>query len=294
MKLREDRRPNRTATVFILLAAAVLVAGGIFLVYFLSDSVPAAAAGAFVLAGTATAAINHLVPELLGKITRGLQVPTYLNIAVELNPMKISSFSDDSLDYLLPRTADLTSPPGSDEDFYALCSSAGGVPVGRSRFRISLEGASPDGTVLLTGLRARILARDKLPECGFPVRRPSAGEVDVRHVHIDLDDAEPVARWSRTPGGTRKGINFALAKGEVEVLDIVATASRDLISWEVQLNYVANGKNGSAVVPVGTMQTAGVQPQRWYEWLPGCWSEVGADEGVLAVECKDPTPVALV
>ena len=62
--------------------------------------------------------------------------------------------------------------------------------------RVSVQG-STENAVLIVGLRAIVESIGPSPQRGIPIRRPTAGAIDVRAFTIDLESEDSSRPWQR-------------------------------------------------------------------------------------------------
>jgi hypothetical protein len=196
-----------------------------------------------VAATVGTAVVGGIVSYYLpGVLSQDSEKPVLIN--VEDDPNAISSFASGTQTLALPVSLRGTRPANPQlsfcSDFHPWGRMLGGVDVGSTRFRVTLQGNTSQA-VLITKVGARILGRAASPD-GIYVHCPTAGNASIRSLTMNLDRDQPTA--SEKGAGTRV-FGITLKQGETEVLDISA-ATRDedrTLTWTLLIAVTVNGKS---------------------------------------------------
>jgi hypothetical protein len=104
----------------------------------------------------------------------------------------------------------------------------------------------------------------------------------VRRFYIDLDEAEPIARYI-DGSDERESAYFEMGRGSTEPILLVAKAARGRHKWRVQLPLVIDGedivltadRDGQPFITVGPENV------RTLGWLGSRWVEIGHDGATL-------------
>jgi hypothetical protein len=193
-----------------------------------------------------------------------------LQATLQRNSCRIPTFNDQPQLRLVDAGERDSDVPSPSRDFHEWVATKGGVDLRRSMLRLTVQGTNTR-TIVLTGLRARILDRKASPQTGIPLQRPTAGAIEIRYLEIDLDGNEFAARWSMAPGKPAQPFAFSVSEGEVEIFDIVATATQGDVSWVLELSYESEGRAHTLLIPEQdrALRTVGADVPAWYEWAFG-------------------------
>lgn len=189
--------------------------------------------------------ISYLMPGLIRFVTR--RGP--LDVHVEDDPANIWAGEPPWVGgrYVMP-DGDLPDPPGTFcPEWWAWAREAGGVDADETHLRVSLVG-STDVTIVIDGLRAKI---HETSQVSGQVAQCAVGgpEGAPRHFQIRLDDfASPIVTYVDEFGEYASTPALRVAKGEVELLHIVALAEDARVEWTGELLAVVNGKR--QVIPL--------------------------------------------
>lgn len=163
------------------------------------------------------------------------------------------------------------------ESLLATAKKAGAARVGTSISDLLIEGGT-DRDVTIVDLRAKIVDR-RAPMHGAEFHCESAGAVAGIGVSFDFDEPQPVARLvsDDADDGTpyfAKGDVIVLKQGEIQPIQITATASRDeYVAWDLEVDLVVDGASETITIDEGgePFQITPGQPnadfKRYYEWL---------------------------
>jgi hypothetical protein len=152
----------------------------------------------------------------------------------------------------------------------------GAVRVGRSYKNLVIEGGT-DRDVTIVNLRAEILDR-KAPMRGAQMHCQSAGGIGGIGISFDFDEPEPVARRvsEDADDGTpyfQNGDVIGLKRGEVQPIQITASATQNYVAWNLVADLVVDGDSETITIDEDGEPfrlTAGpphVAFDRYYEWL---------------------------
>jgi hypothetical protein len=87
-------------------------------------------------------------------------------------------------------------------------------------------------TVVVDALRVTIMKQDEPIDGQYVVcPAPGGAEIMIRHIAVDLDSAVEPTTTHVTDGNLTGRFVFQLARGEVEIFNIEAKASRSYCEW---------------------------------------------------------------
>jgi len=179
-------------------------------------------------------------------------------------------------------------PPNGDDERgrYTWAHAQGGVDAWQSLVRFVVRGESGE-PVILMGLRVEVVERGP-PVAGTLVTYFGQGApAAVRYFEIDLGEELPRAKFIGDDEQETTLFPFRVSSSELEIFDVVARSLRDDVSWRLQLDYVAKGKQGTTTIDDGGKPfrttarhdvdfldlagSAGPPRQVAYGWLDGRW-----------------------
>ncbi len=258
---------QRSKGVVVLALAALL---GVAILIFLAVIGAESWASGIILA-TITAAftgsVGYLVKLGLDRATSARSLATPLEVLVETNPAKISTFSSAQWDvFLSVPVSRFPSGDSPDSNFYEWSRALGAVPLGTAMLRIVITATK--APVVLTGMRAHVLSREVEPPRGVGLRRPTAGVADVRQMEANLDHDDAPLKMRRRSGRASTE-TFTLQPGETEVFDVTATLSHGAVRWVLLVDYVVGGQASTMVLREDNPLQLVSTPTRPYVWESG-------------------------
>jgi hypothetical protein len=181
----------------------------------------------------------------------------------------------DAFGYILPYQPSELEPPPSEvcRDWHIWATKQAGIPAGWSRVRMTLSGHL-DATVLVDQVRIRVHERRPRSQGAYVRCRTGGADAVPRGFTVDLDN-DPPSVWPVSPGGDPANAPLAVSvsKGEVEIFEVEARATRDIVEWTAELTVIVNGKRdllriNDAGKPFVTAGTDGFSPLEWSgnEW----------------------------
>ena len=199
--------------------------------------------------------LEVLVGAVVGAIAGGLAahfLPGLLRFASRRGPLDVHVEDDPAIIwagappwigamYVIP-PGELPTPPGTFcPEWWSWARSIGGVDANETHLRVSLVGAT-DLTVVVDGLRARVHDASE-PTGQVAVCAAGGADITSRHFQIRLDHYDPPSTAFVDQDGRYIPMPaFKLAKGEVEMLHVVAYAEYARVEWTGELLAVVNGK----------------------------------------------------
>lgn len=133
-----------------------------------------------------------------------------------------------------------------------------------------------DATVLVDQVRIRVHERRPRSQGAYVRCRTGGADAVPRGFTVDLDN-DPPSVWPVSPGGDPANAPLAVSvsKGEVEIFEVEARATRDIVEWTAELTVIVNGKRdllriNDAGKPFVTAGTDGFSP---LEWSGNKWQE---------------------
>lgn len=205
-----------------------------------------------VVGGIVGAVVGALAVYFLPGLMRSASRRGPLDVHVEDDPAIIWAGAPPwvGAEFLMP-DGDLPDPPSTFcPDWWAWAHANGGVDAGQTHVRVSLVGAT-DLTVVIDGIRATVHSRTE-PK-GQVVSCPAGGaDIVPKHFEIQLDTFDPpTTSFLNIDGEPSPMPAFKIAKGEVEMLHIIASTEQDRVEWAGELLAIVNGKR----------QTIDIRPQ---------------------------------
>jgi hypothetical protein len=219
-------------------------------------------------------AANQFLPGIYRHITR----QPAIHVFVETDPAIIWAGAPSwvGASYLVADTAGLRAPPSNFcPDWYGWLRDRGAIPGGMTEAEITLT-AGTDLTILLDGIRAKVVRRGRPPDW-INLRCAVAGaDITPRHISIDLDTFDPLTTsFVDESGGLMKTPRLTLSRGEAEKFYVMAQAPADDVEWTAELLAIVNGKRRIFAIddngkPFRTCATEGLPTHEWYgtEWQP--------------------------
>lgn len=134
----------------------------------------------------------------------------------------------------------------------------GGADIAQSVRRLTFQGV--DRPVTIAGMRARVLDRTAVLS-GTYVGVGLGGDEPPVRVDIDLDEDHPAA-------GFFADRVITIAPDENVVVDLVATANRSTVTWDLEIDFVAAGVRRTMTLRSGKhfLRTTGLRGTRvWHE-----------------------------
>jgi hypothetical protein len=167
-------------------------------------------------------------------------------------------------------------PPSGNaaEGRFAWGKEIGGVDAFASLIRVVISGKAK-APVLLQSLRIRVVDRRR-PLSGTLLSYSGRGQPQsVRYVQVDLAKEPPAWTYIGPEGKPGELFPLRVTESETEVFDIYAFATRGDVYWYLELDYTADGDQGTARIdddgePFRTTQS-GAPGQRQYAWIHGRW-----------------------
>lgn len=219
---------------------------------------------------------NHFLPLLWRRLTGREAV----DIHVETDPGVFLAGQPnwDAFGYLVPTPlSDLGPPPSRTcREWHAWATKQRGIPAGWSRVRLTLSGHL-DATVLVDQVRVHIRARRAQSDGLYVLCRTGGADAVPRGFWVDLD-SDPPSVFHVDPGGEpiHAPLAVSVAKGEVEIFEIEARATRGVVEWTAELAIVVNGKR--KILPIdnsgAAFVTAGAEGFSPHEWSGSEWQEI--------------------
>ena len=114
----------------------------------------------------------------------------------------------------------------------------GGADIPETKRRLTLQGV--DQSVVVTGVRAKVLKREAVLEGGF-LAVGLGGAESPRDIALDLDSRAPSAPFFADEVITIK-------PGETEVLDVIASVTNSTVTWDLIIDFVVAGRPRVATI----------------------------------------------
>ncbi len=227
-----------------------------------------------------TGAVGYFVKFGLDRATTAMQSQEPLEVTLETDPSKISTFQGGAYEVFLPRAglaAAAPSPPPEVTAFHDWAAARGAAASGTAMLRLIVQ--AKNAPVVLSSIRAHVVSRETIAPDGVVLERPTAGAASIRRMAVDLDRDDATLQWQRRSGRVAP-TTFTLEANEVEIFDITATLTGGAVRWVLVLDYVVGGRNLSRTVPTDghlELVIAANSPRYVWDWRDG-WAR---DDGTV-------------
>lgn len=220
--------------------------------------------GALVMVALTTV-VTFGVTSLAGSVKERLDAGDPLSITVEGDPKFIAGVGDSGHSAVIPDYIPIAGSPGplGCLGFHQWVRDNQGIDETTTFLQVVVQG-NIDDSVLITGLRARIL-EERPPLRGVPVTCPTAGTVEFHQTSIDLDTKPPAVSYSKIEPAP---FGVTLGKGESAAYSLEAVARMAWYQWVLEMDLVVHGEKQTIEItdngtPFNT--TAGTATSHW-EW----------------------------
>ena len=231
--------------------------------------------GLVALGAVLGAVLTWLADRLLPVAWRRLRHRPAIDVHIETDPGVFLAGGPnwDAFGYLLPLDLGAVGPPPSDfcRDWHEWAVSQGGIPAKWARIRVTLSGHL-DATVLVDNIKVDVVSRTSIPSGTHVLCRTGGADTIPRGFNLDLEQDPPVAQFVSVGGETvYEPLGITVKKGEVEILEIEASAETQLVEWTAELGLVVNGKRESAQLSNSgrPFVISGTDKHVAYEWHDG-------------------------
>jgi hypothetical protein len=152
----------------------------------------------------------------------------------------------------------------------------GGVDASASLIRVVVSGKE-NRPALLQGMRVELADRRPPLEGTLLTYTGIGAAQSVRYIDVDLSKSPPIVDWIGAEGRPEDHFPLRVTESEPEVFDIWAHSPRGDQSWYLELDYTADGEQGSARIddhgkPFRTTQASYSGPSSHF-WLHGHWRQ---------------------
>jgi hypothetical protein len=181
-------------------------------------------------------------------------------------------------EFIVDRPIDKVSRPPSGntpDGRYGWAKEMGGVDASASLIRVVVSGKANTPT-LLQGLRVKLVER-RPPLDGTLLTYTGIGSAQsVRYIQVDLGKSPPTLDYIGDEGKPEDHFPLRVSESEAEVFDIWAGTPRGDQSWYLELDYTADGEQGSIRIdddgkPFRTVQVSSRDDS--YFWFGGRWRQ---------------------
>ena len=182
-------------------------------------------------------------------------------------------------EFIVDRPIDKVSRPPSGntpDGRYRWAKEMGGVDGRASLIRVVVSGKE-DRPALLQGLRVK-LAERRPPLDGTLLTYTGIGSAQsVRFFQVDLGKSPPTLKYIGDEGEPEDHFPLRVTESDAEVFDIWAALPRGDQLWYLELDYTADGEQGTIRIddhgkPFRTAQVSGSRENAYF-WFGGRWRQ---------------------
>jgi hypothetical protein len=182
-------------------------------------------------------------------------------------------------EFIVDRPIDKVSrPPGGNtpDGRYGWAKEMGGVDASASLIRVVVSGKANTPT-LLQGLRVKLVERRPALDGTLLTYTGIGSAQSVRYIQVDLGKSPPTLDYIGAEGKPEDHFPLRVSESEAEVFDIWAGSPRGDQSWYLELDYTAEGEQGTMRIdddgkPFRTAQVSGSREDSYF-WFGGRWRQ---------------------